>query len=129
MTFYLELVKLPSFHLNSCQKEESIVLRKHLKEHAQTFTFQHHFKIVFKLFSNCHHVQLKSYIGPSLMFDFFARLVIPPFKMASNIISLMLGTKLGLPHPTSHGLSQCICSQPIDTTRIHLFWGRTHYHT
>jgi hypothetical protein len=40
--------------------------------------------------------------------------------MVSNIFSLTLHTKLGFPHPTIHGFSQCIYSQTIDPRRIHL---------
>ncbi len=37
-----------------------------------------------------------------------------------NILSLALCIRLDFPHPSVHGLSQCICDQPIDSIEIHL---------
>jgi len=76
--------------------------------------------MISKLSSNCHHVRLKSYASPSLGVWLFVYLIIPWFNMASNIFSSTLYTKLGVHHPTVHGISQCICGQPIEPIRIHL---------
>jgi len=40
--------------------------------------------------------------------------------MVSNIFSSTLHIRLGLPHPTAHGLFRYICGQAIDLRRIHL---------
>jgi hypothetical protein len=36
------------------------------------------------------------------------------FWLVSNIFSIMMHIKLGLPHPLTFGLSHCICGQPLD---------------
>jgi hypothetical protein len=78
------------------------------------------FNIISKLSSNYHYIRLKSCASPNLGAWISIYLVIPWFKMASNILSSTLNTRLGLPHPTTRGISWCICGQPIDPTRIHL---------
>ncbi len=83
--------------------------------------------IILKLSLNYHWVQLRSYACLGSGAWFFACLIIPSFKMAFDILSLTLCTRLNLPHPIVHSLSQCLCSQLIDSTRIHLLcydhWG------
>jgi hypothetical protein len=75
--------------------------------------------IISKLYNNYHRVQLRSCaLGLSAWLSIHP--IISFFRMASDIFSLILHTKLGLPHPTIHGLSQCICSQAINPIGIHL---------
>jgi hypothetical protein len=77
--------------------------------------------IISKLSSHCHHVPLKSCIGPSLGVQLSTCPLITSFQMDSNIFSSTLHNRLGFPHPMVCGLSWCICSQPIDLLRIHVF--------
>jgi hypothetical protein len=51
----------------------------------------------------------------------FAHLVIPSFCLVSNVLSLALCTKLGLPHPLIFKSIQCICGQPLNLMGKHLF--------
>jgi hypothetical protein len=91
------------------------------KESISKNVHDHSFSnIILELSLNCHWVQLRSYATLGLGFWFSAYPIIPSFKMAFDILSLALCTRLNLPHPIVHNFSQCICSQPIDSTRIHL---------
>jgi hypothetical protein len=95
--------------------------RKHFKKCAWTFIFQHHLKIVFKLSSH----SVKILRMPNLKCLAFY----PPFfNMASNIFSLPLHIKLGLPHPIVHGFYWCIWTHPINSTWIHILHC-AHSHT
>ncbi len=77
-----------------------------LQESISESMHKHSFSnIISNFFSDYHHIWQRSYTSPSSNVWFFACLIIPPFKMASNIISSMLCTKLGLSHLTFHGLS------------------------
>lgn len=76
--------------------------------------------IISTLFSDCHHVWLKSCASLGSSAWFSTHPIILSFKMASNMFSSTWRIKLGLPHPTTHGLYGYICNQPIDLTRIHL---------
>ncbi len=77
--------------------------------------------IISKLSLNFLHNLLKSYASPSSKVWLYVCLVIPSFRMASNILSSTLCTRLGLLHPTIRSFSQCICGQAIDLTWIHVF--------
>ncbi len=65
-------------------------------------------------------ILLRYYVSPSLSIWLSTHLIILSFEMAFNIFSSTLRTKLGLPHPTTHGLSRCICGHAIDPIGIHL---------
>ncbi len=77
--------------------------------------------MILKLSLNCHHIQLRSCACPSLIAWIFICPIISSFRMAFNIFSLALQTRLGFPHPMVHGFSQCIYGQVIDPRGIHLF--------
>jgi len=47
--------------------------------------------------------------------------IIPSFRMAFDIFSSSLCTKLGLLHPTTCCLFRCICNHAINLIAIHLF--------
>jgi hypothetical protein len=42
------------------------------------------------------------------------------FHLVSNVFFTTLGIRLDFSHPLILGVSHYICSQPLDTTRIHL---------
>lgn len=77
--------------------------------------------IISTFFSNCHHIWLRSCACPCLGAWLCARLLIPFFKMALNIFSSTLCTRLDVHHPMVHDFSRCICGQAIDPIKIHLF--------
>jgi hypothetical protein len=74
------------------------------------------FSIISKLSLDCHYTWLKSCVGLGSSAWLSTRPIIPSFRMASNIFSLTLHTRLSLPHPMAHGFSRCICDQTIDPT-------------
>jgi hypothetical protein len=77
-------------------------LQKNILENMHEHSFSN---IVLELSSNYHHALLKSCVGLSLGAWFYACAVIPSFRMAFDIFSSPLCTKLGLCHPMVHGLS------------------------
>jgi hypothetical protein len=82
-------------------------LQKNISKNMHKHSFSN---IISELSLDYHCVRLRSYAGPSLGVCLSTHLVIPSFKMASNIFFSTLHTKLGLPHPTTCGLFQCICN-------------------
>jgi hypothetical protein len=59
----------------------------------------------------------------------FIYLIISSFYMVSNIFSLMLFIRLGVPHLTICGMGRCIYGWFIDSMKIHFFMvlqGRMH---
>jgi hypothetical protein len=116
MAFYLWLLKLPSHHLSSYQREERIIFKKTFQKTCMNNHFltssQSCFQIVIML-------KLRSCVGPNLSASVSVHPIVPSFQMASNISSSTLCTRLDLPYPMAHGLFWCICGQAIDLTRIH----------
>ncbi len=87
--------------------------------------------IILELFLDCHCVWL-SCVGLSLSSWISTCLLIPSIRMASNIFSLTLRTRLGFPHPMAHGLSRCMWLGhrfDKDTLTSLCSWGRGHGHT
>jgi hypothetical protein len=77
-----------------------------LQESISKSMYKHSFSsIISKLFLDCHHIQLKFYASPSSNAWLSTYLITPYFRMAFDIFSSTLHTKLGLPHPMNHGLS------------------------
>jgi len=99
-------------------RERSGSSSRNISENMHDHSFS---SIISELSSNYHHIQLKSCIGPNLGAELSTCPSIPPFQMDSNIFSLTLHNKLGFPHLMVCDLSWCICSQPIDLLRIHIF--------
>jgi hypothetical protein len=91
--------------------------RKHLGKHAWAFIFQHRFKVVFQLSLCLAEILCRARFG-CLVFC-------PPSHPMfwDGLWHFLLSTmhRLGLPHPTACGLSQCICGQTINLIGIHLF--------
>ncbi len=98
-------------------REKSGLSSRNISKNVHDHSFS---RIISKLSSNCHHVQLKSCIDTSLRVQLFACPLIPSFQMDFNIFSLTLHNRLGS-HPMVCCFSWCICSQPIDLLRIHIF--------
>jgi hypothetical protein len=68
-----------------------------------------------------HRACLKSCRGPGARAWLSTFLVIPCFRLSSNIFASVLQTKLSLPHPLTLGLTHCICDHPLDPKGIHFF--------
>jgi hypothetical protein len=68
---------------------------------------------------NSHHVCLWSCMGLGVGAWLFAHLVIPSLHLSLKKISTLC-TRLGLPHPLTFRLINCICDQPLNLTRTHL---------
>ncbi len=79
------------------------------------------FNIILELFSNCHHIQLRSCACPCLGAWLCGHPFIPSFRMVFNIFSSILCARLGVHHPMVHGFSRCIRGQAINPIKIHLF--------
>jgi hypothetical protein len=93
------------------------------------------------------NVQFKFCAGPSLSAWLFVHLVIPSFRMVSNIFLLILRIRLSLPYPTTRGLSivnsirihifHCVHEEKCTTTHVvwdsfafsSCSWGKMHNHT
>jgi len=86
------------------------------------------FSIIFYMCFDSHWACLRSCREPGARAWLSTRLVIPCFRLSSNIFASVLQTKLSLPHPLTLGLTHCICDHPLDPKGIHFFllcpwWG------
>ncbi len=93
---------LPSIIQTSIPPFEQLSYRgiDHFKKNISKNVHEHLFSnIILELFSDCHRIQLRSYVGPCSNVWLFARLIIPSFKMAFDIFTSTLCSELGLPHP------------------------------
>jgi hypothetical protein len=72
------------------------------------------------MFSNLHQICLKSYAGPGGRVWLFACLVMPCFRLPSNVFSSTMLTKLSLPHPLILSLTHYICGELLDPLGINL---------
>ncbi len=106
---------IPPFEQLSKKRVDCV--QKNISENMHEHSF---FNIISGLSSNYHHAQLRSCVGLSLDAWFYACPIIPSFRMAFDIFSSPLHTKLGLFHPMVHGLFLCICGHAIDLTWIPL---------
>lgn len=68
-----------------------------------------------------HHMHLKSYVGPNASAWLFAyQMILFIYLLILKVFSIVLGIRLGFPHPLALSLSHCICGQPLDPMWIHL---------
>jgi hypothetical protein len=92
--------------------KESILERLH--DHSLT-------NILFYLPFNSHRSCLKLCAGPSAGTWLLVRWIIPFFHLLLYVFSIALRTRLGFSRPLVLGVLHCICSQPLDPMKIHLF--------
>jgi hypothetical protein len=68
-----------------------------------------------------HQTCMKSCARLNVSIWLLAHLAIPFFCLLSIFFSIALRTKFDLSHPLVLGVSDCICSQPLDLMEIHFF--------
>ncbi len=96
-----------------CKEGNTSIPRNHFRQITWQFFLQHHFY---------HGLASTSCSNLSAHAWFLAHLVISSFCLISNVLSFTLCTKLGLPHPLTFKLIQCICGQPLNLVGTHLFY-------
>jgi hypothetical protein len=83
-----------------------------------------HHHICFNMFFNktfeAHCVQILSCSDPRVGTWFIIWLIFPAFQLSSLFFCTTFCTWFGLPHLSIAGISQCVCTHPINLMNIHL---------
>ncbi len=98
MTFYLQMFELPSHLLAAIKERNKLSLKEHIREHAQAFIFQHHFKVVFKL---------SLYLAKILCKPKFEGKHTTTHDVVQDFLPLLLGMPSSMFCTSKHMFSQC----------------------